>query len=95
MNRRTDTHTDRRTFRLIESIGTEGRCFENKTIYLYKPRKKKKRKYIYIHNNNKRKNRKTEKKEEKNQRKALLPKKMVHTGKLSRLLNTFIMKHCT
>ena len=25
----TDTRTDRRTFRLIESIGPEGRCFEN------------------------------------------------------------------
>ena len=29
VNRRTDGRTDRRTFRLIESIGTEGRCFEN------------------------------------------------------------------
>ena len=25
----TDRQTDRRTFRLIESIGPEGRCFEN------------------------------------------------------------------
>ena len=34
MNRQTDgrtnKHTDRRTFRLIESIGPEGRCFEKK-----------------------------------------------------------------
>ena len=29
----TDKQTDRRTFRLIESIGPEGRCFEN---YVYK-----------------------------------------------------------
>ena len=29
VNRHTDGHTDRRTFRLIESIGPEGRCFEN------------------------------------------------------------------
>ena len=28
-NGRTDRQTDRRTFRLIESIGPEGRCFEN------------------------------------------------------------------
>ena len=28
-HRRTDKHTDGRTFRLIESIGPEGRCFEN------------------------------------------------------------------
>ena len=28
-HRWTDKHTDRRTFRLIESIGPEGRCFEN------------------------------------------------------------------
>ena len=26
---RTEGHTDRRTFQLIESIGPEGRCFEN------------------------------------------------------------------
>ena len=32
VNRRTDRHTDGRTFRLIESIGPEGRCFENKFI---------------------------------------------------------------
>ena len=29
-DRRTHTRTDGRTFRLIESIGPEGRCFENK-----------------------------------------------------------------
>ena len=29
VNGQTDTHTDRRTNRLIESIGPEGRCFEN------------------------------------------------------------------
>ena len=29
---RTDGHTDRRTFQLIESIGPEGRCFENTDI---------------------------------------------------------------
>ena len=29
-NRQTDGQTHRRTFRLIESIGPEGRCFENK-----------------------------------------------------------------
>ena len=29
VNRHTDGHTDRRTFRLIESIGPEGQCFEN------------------------------------------------------------------
>ena len=29
VNRRTNTPTDRRTNRLIESIGPEGRCFEN------------------------------------------------------------------
>ena len=28
-HRQTNTQTDRRTFRLIESIGPEGRCFEN------------------------------------------------------------------
>ena len=28
-DRQTDRHTDRRTFWLIESIGPEGRCFEN------------------------------------------------------------------
>ena len=28
-NRRTDGPTHRRTFQLIESIGPEGRCFEN------------------------------------------------------------------
>ena len=28
-DRQTDGHTHRRTFRLIESIGPEGRCFEN------------------------------------------------------------------
>ena len=32
MNKHTDRHTDRRTFRLIESIGPEGRCFEKRTI---------------------------------------------------------------
>ena len=34
----TDKHTDGRTFRLIESIGPEGRCFESFTIiisYIY------------------------------------------------------------
>ena len=30
----TDRQTDRRTFRPIESIGTEGRCFENISIWL-------------------------------------------------------------
>ena len=29
MDKQTDRRTDRRTFRLIESIGPEGRCFEN------------------------------------------------------------------
>ena len=29
VNGQTDTHTDRRTFQLIESIGPEGQCFEN------------------------------------------------------------------
>ena len=29
VNRRTDGYTDRRTNRLTESIGPEGRCFEN------------------------------------------------------------------
>ena len=29
VNRHTNIQTDRRTFRLIESIGPEGRCFEN------------------------------------------------------------------
>ena len=29
MNRHTNTHTDGRTNQLIESIGPEGRCFEN------------------------------------------------------------------
>ena len=28
VNTRTDGHTDRRTFQLIESIGPEGQCFE-------------------------------------------------------------------
>ena len=28
-DKHTDRHTDRRTNRLIESIGPEGRCFEN------------------------------------------------------------------
>ena len=28
-DRQTDRRTDRRTFQLIESIGPEGRCFEN------------------------------------------------------------------
>ena len=32
-DRRTDGQTDRRTFRLIESIGPEGRCFENMTAH--------------------------------------------------------------
>ena len=31
VNRQTQRRTDRRTFRLIESIGPEGRCFENVT----------------------------------------------------------------
>ena len=30
-DRRTDTQTDGRTFQLIESMGPEGRCFENHT----------------------------------------------------------------
>ena len=34
-HRRTEKHTDRRTFRLIESIGPEGRCFENLFTPLY------------------------------------------------------------
>ena len=34
VNRRTDKQTDGRTFRLIESIGPEGRCFENKQNYI-------------------------------------------------------------
>ena len=29
VNRQTNTQTDRRTFRPIEGIGPEGRCFEN------------------------------------------------------------------
>ena len=32
VNRRTNGQTDGRTFRLIESIGPEGRCFENTQI---------------------------------------------------------------
>ena len=31
-DRQTDGQTDRQTFRLIESIGPEGRCFENHKI---------------------------------------------------------------
>ena len=31
-NRQTDRQTDRRTFQLIQSIGPEGRCFENHWI---------------------------------------------------------------
>ena len=33
VNTQTDRQTDRRTFRLIESIGPEGRCFENDQIH--------------------------------------------------------------
>ena len=32
VNRQTDTPTDRRTFRLIESIGPEDRCFEKRAF---------------------------------------------------------------
>ena len=35
VNTQTDGQTDRRTFRLIESIGPEGRCFENLIITLF------------------------------------------------------------
>ena len=33
-DRRTNTQTDRRTFRLIENIGPEGRRFENLVVYI-------------------------------------------------------------
>ena len=33
-NTQTDKHTHRRTFRLIESIGPQGRCFENQILGL-------------------------------------------------------------
>ena len=39
---RTDRQTDRWTFRLIESIGPEGRCFENIQRFSLKPKTKKK-----------------------------------------------------
>ena len=32
VNRQTDRQTDGQTHRLLESIGTEGRCFENPSI---------------------------------------------------------------
>ena len=35
VNKHTNTQTDRRTFRLIESIGPEGRCFENFRIEIW------------------------------------------------------------
>ena len=38
-NRHTNRQTDRRTFRLIESIGPEGRCFENVFRNNFGPRK--------------------------------------------------------
>ena len=33
----TDRHTHTRTFRLIESIGPEGRCFENVELQIFMP----------------------------------------------------------
>ena len=36
VNRHTNTRTDRQTFRLIESIGPEGRCFENNYILFHR-----------------------------------------------------------
>ena len=44
----TDRHTDRRTFWLIESIGPEGRCFENHYSKIIRARKLKFKENVHL-----------------------------------------------